>query len=243
MAEFAGKSSRFNGLSKVWPIGGVDRKVRGESGGGRAYSSPRPMARNLSRRCRRTVSRSSPLSSAKALATASPVGGDGGGRIAVGAADRLGDDAVDDAERGEVGRGDLHVGGGVLRLGGVAPQDRGRALRRDHAVDRVLQHQHAVGGGDRDRAARAAFAEDHRDVRHAEIEAGLGRARDRLGLAALLGVDAGIGAGGVDQRQHRDVEAVGHLHQPHRLAVALRPRHAEIVLEPALGRSSPSRGR
>ena len=87
----------------------------------------------------------------------------------------------------------------------------------------------------RDRAAGAAFAEDHRDVRHAEIEAGLGRARDRLGLAALLGVDAGIGAGGVDQRQHRNVETVGHLHQPHRLAVALRPRHAEIVLEPALG--------
>ena len=85
-------------------------------------------------------------------------------------------------------------------LRGVAPQDRGRALRRDHAVDRVLQHQHAVGGRDRDGAARAAFAEDHRDVRHAEIEAGLGRARDRFGLAALLGVDAGIGAGGVDQR-------------------------------------------
>jgi hypothetical protein len=46
----------------------------------------------------------------------------------------------------------------------------------------------------------------------------------------------GIGARGVDQAEHRDVEAVGHLHQPHRLAVALRPRHAEIVLEPALGR-------
>ena len=28
---------------------------------------------------------------------------------------------------------------------------------------------------------------------------------------------------------------VGHLHQPHRLAVALRPRHAEIVPEPAFG--------
>src|SRR6185369_2267717 len=54
----------------------------------------------------------------------------GGGRIAVGAADRFGDDAVDDTECGKVGRGDLHVGGGVLRLGGVAPQDRGRALRR-----------------------------------------------------------------------------------------------------------------
>ncbi len=33
----------------------------------------------------------------------------------------------------------------------------------------------------------------------------------------------------------RNIEAVGHFHQPHRLAVAFRHGHAEIVLEPALG--------
>ena len=32
----------------------------------------------------------------------------------------------------------LHVGGGFLRLGRIAPQDRGGGLRRDHAVDGVL---------------------------------------------------------------------------------------------------------
>ncbi len=68
-----------------------------------------------------------------------------------------------------------------------------------------------------------------------EIEAGLGRARDRFGLAALFRVDAGIGACGIDQRQNRDVEAVRHLHQAHRLAIAFRPRHAEIVLQPGFG--------
>ena len=62
---------------------------------------------------------------------------------------------------------------------------------------------------------------------------GVGGARDRLGLAALLGVDARPGAGGVDQRDDRQVEPVGELHQPRRLAIALGPRHAEIVLEPA----------
>ena len=66
-------------------------------------------------------------------------------------------------------------------------------------------------------------------------QAGFGRARDGLGLAALLGADARIGALGVDQREDRNAEAVGHLHQAHRLAVALRARHAEIVLEPVLG--------
>src|SRR4029077_3957255 len=68
-----------------------------------------------------------------------------------------------------------------------------------------------------------------------EVQTGVGGAGDRLGLAAFFRVDARIGPRRVDERQHRDVEAVGHLHQPHRLAVAFRPRHAEIVLEPALG--------
>ena len=87
----------------------------------------------------------------------------------------------------------------------------------------------------RDGAARAALADDHRDIGHAEREAGVGRAGDRLGLAALLGVDAGKGAGGVDQRNHRQAETVGEFHQPRRLAVALGPRHAEIVPQAAFG--------
>ena len=62
-----------------------------------------------------------------------------------------------------------------------------------------------------------------------------GRARDRLGLSALLRRDARIGARGIDQRDHRNAEVVGHLHQPHRLAVAFGLGHAEIVLQPALG--------
>src|SRR5262249_60086783 len=40
-------------------------------------------------------------------------------------------------------------------------------------------------------------------------------------------------AGGVHQRQDRQLEALGELHDAHRLAVALRPRHAEIVLKAA----------
>ena len=97
----------------------------------------------------------------------------------------------------------------------------------------MLQHIDAVGGGDRDGAAGAAFADDDRDRRHLERQAGGGRARDGLGLASLLGADAGIGAGSVHQRQKRDLETVGKLHQAHRLAVAFRPHRAEIVLDAA----------
>ena len=87
----------------------------------------------------------------------------------------------------------------------------------------------------RDRAARPALADDRGDQRHAEREAFLGRAGDRLGLAALLGLDPGKGAGRVDQGHHRQAEPVGQLHQPDRLAIALGLGHAEIVLEPGGG--------
>ena len=72
-------------------------------------------------------------------------------------------------------------------------------------------------------------------MRHAEAQAAIGGAGDRLGLTPLLGADAWIGAGGVDQTHHGKLEAVGHFHQAHRLTVPFRTRHAEIVLDAALG--------
>ncbi len=45
---------------------------------------------------------------------------------------------------------------------------------------------------------------------------------------ALLGADARVGARGVDEREHRAVEAIGELEQPARLAVALGARHPEV---------------
>ena len=93
----------------------------------------------------------------------------------------------------------------------------------------MLQHQHPAGGGDGDGAARSAFARDGGDRRRAQRQTALGRAGDGLGLAALLGAQPRIGAGGVDEAENRQAELFGHVHQPHRLAVAFRPRHAEVV--------------
>src|SRR5215467_10283789 len=56
--------------------------------------------------------------------------GDHGGGVAVGAAGRLGKDAVDHAEFKHVLGGDLHAVGGFLRLGAVAPENGGGGLRR-----------------------------------------------------------------------------------------------------------------
>ena len=60
-------------------------------------------------------------------------------------------------------------------------------------------------------------------------------AADRLGLAALLGVDAGIGARRVDEGEHRQAELLGELHQAQRLAVALGLGHAEVARDLLLG--------
>ena len=95
----------------------------------------------------------------------------------------------------------LNAAAAFFACAGVAPEDRRAALGRDHRVDRVLLHQHAVGERDRDRAAGAALADHARDRRHLEPRHHGLRARDRAALAVLLGGDARIRAGRVDERE------------------------------------------
>ena len=68
--------------------------------------------------------------------------------------------------------------------------------------------------------------------RHRKLETGLDRARNRLGLPALLSPDTRIGAGRIDQGQNRQLKTLGELHQPHSLSVALGVGHAEIMAHP-----------
>ena len=54
-------------------------------------------------------------------------------------------------------------------------------------------------------------------------------------IFALLGADAGIGAGRVDEGEQRQPEPGRHVHQAQRLAVALRARHTEVAEYLGLG--------
>ena len=156
----------------------------------------------------------------------------------MGATQRFRHDPVDDPEPQQLRRGQAQRLGGFLRVSAVAPQDRGAALGRDYRIDGVLQHQDGIGGGERDRAARATLADHARHHRDTDIEAGFDRPRDRLALAARLGIDTGIGARGIDKGQDRQSEPFRQPHQSARLAVAFWPRHAEIVFDPGLGVSA-----
>ncbi len=80
-----------------------------------------------------------------------------------------------------------------------------------------------------ERPATRAFADDDDDDGHGQpchFEQVFG---DGLGLPALLGFEAGIRAGRVEQRHDGLAELGGHLHESKRLAVALRVGHPEAA--------------
>ena len=88
---------------------------------------------------------------------------------------------------------------------------------------------------ERQRAAAAAFADADDDHGHGEARHLAEVAGDGFGLAALLGVDAGIGAGGVEEGDDRAAELAGDLHGAEGLAIALGLGHAEVAEELLFG--------
>ena len=169
-----------------------------------------PIARNLARRAAPQLVRpGTPSSSSSAVTSAAFSSRAASSWSFCAPPSRLGDDPVDHAELEAVPRVGLERRGGLLRLAAVAPEDRRAALGRDHRVDRVLLHQHAVGDGERDRAARAALADHAGDRRHAR--AATIRACERAiapPWPCCSAATPGIGAGRVDQRDDREAEAL-----------------------------------
>ena len=148
------------------------------------------------------------------------------------AAQRFGDDPVDNPERLQVLRGDLHRFGGIGGLVRRAPQDRRAAFRRNDRINRMFEHQDAVGRGDRDRAA--ATRPRRRSRRSSAPSAtGIPRSTGRSPppVRALPPATPGKGARRIDQADDRKPEPVREPHQADRLAIAFRLGHSEIVPE------------
>ena len=163
------------------------------------YSPWPPIARNFSRRCARNSAPPRPKSGCNASSIARPSCSTASVGSAVGAAERFRHDPVDYSQTQQILGGQPQRFGCLARVLAVAPQDRGATFGRYHRIDRVLQHQHRVAGGECDRAARAAFADDRGYQRHLDIKTGFDRSGDGFGLAASLGIDPWIGAGGIDK--------------------------------------------
>ena len=123
-------------------------------------------------------------------------------------------------------------------LGGVfvaLPEDAAAALGADDRVPGEFHHRDAVGHADAQRAAGAAFAGDDADDRRLQAAHLHQVAGDRLGLPALFGADAGVGAGRVDQGDDRQAELLGQLHAAQGFAIALGVGQAEVALDLFLG--------
>src|SRR6185369_17391424 len=97
-----------------------------------------------------------------------------------------------------------------------------------HRVVAEFEHQHAIGHAERQRTARATFADDGADDRHRAARHDLDRRADRFALAALFRADAAVSAGRVDEGEDRQTEALGQLVDANGFAVAFRVGHPEI---------------
>ena len=78
---------------------------------------------------------------------------------------RLRHEGIDDAEAEAVVRGQPQPRGGLVRLRNLTVEAQGRVFGRDHLVDGVLQHEHAVGYTHRDGGLGGALARDDRERR------------------------------------------------------------------------------
>ena len=156
-------------------------------------------------------------------------------RRVVRAAERLGDHFVHHAQFLQAAGVELEGGGGLGGMGAVLPQDGGAAFGGDDRVISVLENEHAVGDADAEGAAGAALADDDGDG--GDLEQGHLAKIDGNGLGdvAGLGLDAGVGAGGVDEGKDGQAELLGEFHQAEGLAVALGLGHAEIADDVLLG--------
>ncbi len=153
------------------------------------------------------------------------------GVVAMGAAGRLGHDRIDDAQ------GEARLGGRAQRRRRpLAPRRRPSTGSRRSPPARSRCRSAFCCISTRSATPIASAPPDEpspithattgtRQAHERELRAG-----DRAGLAALLGADAGGGAGGVDQRHDREAQPAGEREHPHRLAVALGARHAEVAV-------------
>src|SRR5574343_745988 len=151
------------------------------------------------------------------------------------AAERLAYHPVDQPQGFQAMRPDTHGFRSFRCLFGTLPQNGSAAFRRNDGISGVLQHLHGIADGNRQRAAGAALADDGDDDRHFQFGHHVQITANRFGLAALLGVDTGVGTRRIDEGHDWDAELLGQLHQAQGLAIALGARHAEVAVDLFLG--------
>ena len=131
-----------------------------------------------------------PSSSSSRACLSSPMADVG---VAMGAAQRLINDPVDDAERQQVGGRDLHPRPRPLPCPPVRQRIRCAAFRRDHRIDRHVQHQPRDWLRPVQPRRPSQPSPTRRRSMAPSVPGMLGRAGDGLGLAQFLRMTPGKG--------------------------------------------------
>ncbi len=114
-------------------------------------------------------------------------------------------------------------------LAGIAINDGRAAFRRDHAVDRIFQHEHLIADAQRQRAAAAAFADDKpRSPEPADAPSREGCGR-WLRPGRALRRRCRDTRRGIEKRNDRPAELRRHLHRAQGFAITFGFRHAEVA--------------
>ena len=145
------------------------------------------------------------------------------------AAQRLRDHFFHDAVAVQVLRGQLHHLAGFAAAGGILPQDAGKALRAEHRVNGVFQHQDVVGHAQCQCTAGRPLAGDDGNDRNGQAAHLHQVPRNGFALPALLGILAGVCARRVDEGDDGAAELFSLLHQTQGLAVPFRAGHPEVA--------------
>src|SRR5260370_12938893 len=147
---------------------------------------------------------------------------------------RLRNDLINAAELHQVFGRDAQRLGGNIAFSGVAPHDGGTALRRNHRINRVFQHQDPVGYGDGQRAAASSFACNRSDDRDFQPRHLPQTACDGFGLSALFGTEAGISSRSIYESKNWAVKFLCELHHRKGFAIDLRIGLAKVAVNTRL---------
>ena len=150
-------------------------------------------------------------------------------RVRMSAADRFGQDFVDQTEP-------LHVLGCQFQcLSGFffaicrAPQDRSAAFWRNYAVPGVFHHGDVVANRNSQSTAGSALADHHDHDRSPDVEHLENVLGNRTGLPAFLGPYPWVSTRSVDETDDWQAQSFGETHLAQRLAVALGVCRAKMA--------------
>ncbi len=145
------------------------------------------------------------------------------------AAHRLRDDLFHNPIPIEVLGRQLHQLTGLAAAGRIFPQDAGKALRTEHRVNGVFQHEDVVCHAQCQCTAAGALARNDGDDGHSQAAHLHQVAGDGLALTPFLGFLAGVSTRRVNKGNDGAAKFFGLLHQAQSLAVPLGARHSKIA--------------